>query len=201
MIKQYNGAKAQRRAAREILPKGGYVAKILDAKVQNYDFGDKLVLAFDVAEGPYNGFFSRDFSQNPNEDKKWRGTVRLSIPKDDGSERDEWSKNSFNAFIWAIEDSNPGYTWAWDETTLKGKTIGVLFRNKEWEFGENRGWTTECCAVEAASVIREGKYKQPKDKPLSAAKKCRGSGASAQSAAAAPSGFASVDDDDGTLPF
>ena len=87
MIRQYNGAKAQRRAAREILPAGGYVAKILDAKVQNYDFGDKLVLSFDIAEGQYNGFFKRDYTQNPNEDKKWRGTFRLSIPKDDGIER------------------------------------------------------------------------------------------------------------------
>lgn len=193
MIKQYNGAKAQRRAARELLPAGGYVAKILDAKVQSYDFGDMLVLSFDIAEGPYSGFFKRDYTANPNEDKKWRGTVRLSIPKDDGTERDEWSKNSFNGFIYSIEDSNPGYTWDWNEAMLKGKMIGVLFRNKEWEWKGDRGWTTECCAVDAVSVIREGKYKMPKDKPLKST--------TATAASAPVSGFADLADDDGTLPF
>ena len=193
MIKQYNGAKAQRRAAREILPAGGYVAKILDAQVQSYDFGDMLVLSFDIAEGPYAGFFKRDYNANPNEDKKWRGTVRLSIPKDDGTERDEWSKNSFNGFIYSIEDSNPGYTWDWNEAMLKGKMIGVLFRNKEWEFRGDRGWTTECCSVDAVSVIREGKFKQPKDKPLKAS--------SSAAAPAAASSYTDLTDDDGTLPF
>ena len=193
MIKQYNGAKAQRRAAREILPAGGYVAKILDAKVQSYDFGDMLVISFDIAEGTFAGFFKRDYSSKPNEDKKWRGTVRLSIPKGDGSERDEWSKNSFNGFIYSIEDSNPGYTWDWNEAMLKGKMLGVLFRNREWEFRGERGWSTECCAVDAVSVIREGKFKQPKDKPL------KKSGATMS--APASGGFAEVDDDDGALPF
>jgi len=193
MIKQYNGAKAQRRAARELLPAGGYVAKILDAKVQSYDFGDMLVLSFDITEGPYSGFFKRDYNANPNEDKKWRGTFRLSIPKDDGTERDEWSKNSFNGFIYSIEDSNPGYTWDWNETMLKGKMIGVLFRNKEWEFRGDHGWTTECCSVDAVSVIREGKFKQPKDKPLKAS--------SSAAAPAAASSFTDLIDDDGTLPF
>ena len=108
-------------------------------------------------------------------------------------ERDEWSKNSFNGFIYSIEDSNPGYTWDWNETMLKGKMIGVLFRNKEWEFRGDRGWTTECCSVDAVSVIREGKFKQPKDKPLKAS--------SSAAAPAAASSFTDLIDDDGTLPF
>lgn len=197
MIKQYNGAKAQRRAARELLPAGGYVAKILDAKVQSYDFGDMLVLSFDIAEGPYSGFFKRDYTANPNEDKKWRGTVRLSIPKDDGTERDEWSKNSFNGFIYSIEDSNPGYTWDWNEAMLKGKMIGVLFRNKEWEWKGDRGWSTECCAVDAVSVIHEGKFKTPKDRPL----KRSGSAATTTSTRTASNSFSDLSDDDGELPF
>jgi len=190
MIKQYNGAKAERRAARELLPAGGYVARILDAKVQTYDFGDMLVLSFDIAEGPYFGFFQRDYQNNPNEDRKWRGTFRISIPKDDGSERDGWSKNAFNGFIYSIEDSNPGYTWDWNEAMLKGKLIGVLFRDKEWEFKGDTGWTTECCAVDAVSAIREGKFKQPKPKAL---KK--------QNAYAAPAFEQPASEGDGELPF
>lgn len=193
MIKQYSGAHAQKRVEREKLPAGGYVAKILDAKVQTYDFGDMLVLSFDIAEGIYKDHFKKDYTANPNEDKKWRGTFRLSIPKDDGSEKDEWSKNGFNGFIYAIEDSNPGYTWDWNEAMLKGKLIGVLFRNKEWEWKGDKGWMTECCAVDAVSTIREGKFKQPKDKPL--AKKQENTFASA-----AANAFSDTDED-GELPF
>lgn len=198
MIKQYAGAKAQRRSgAREILPAGGYVAKILDAKVEHQDYrdgtsADKLIVSFDIAEGTYIGFFKKDYTENTNEDKKWRGVYRLTIPKDDGSEKDTWSKNAFNNFIYALEDSNPGYSFDWNEAALKGKMIGVLFRNKEWEIEGNRGWTTECCSVDAVSAIHEGKFKQPKDKPLSS-----GSGGYSSPA---PAAFNETEDD-GDLPF
>lgn len=198
MIKQYNGAKAQRRSSgREVLPAGGYVARILNAEVQHYNFSngavDKLVLSFDILEGKFKDFFKTDYQNNQNEDKKWRGVFRITIPADDGTESDGWAKNAFNNFIYALEDGNPGYTWAWDETTLKGKVIGVLFRNKEWEFNGNTGWTTECCAVDAASAIREGNFKMPKDKPLSNKKNASGGNSG---------GFAEVTaEESGDLPF
>ena len=164
MIKQYNGAKAQRRAAREILPKGGYVAKILDAKVQNYDFGDKLVLSFDVAEGPYNGFFKRDYNQNPNEDKKWRGVVRLSIPKDDGSEKDGFTKKSFAGWTKSFEDSNKGYVWDWDENKWVGKIIGIVFGETGTKIeGKDVIYTEARFAVDAQKV-RDGKAPEAKFK-------------------------------------
>jgi hypothetical protein len=171
MIRRYNGAKAERRAAREALPAGGYVVRILDAKVQHYDFRnggsvDKLILSFDISEGPLSGFFKRDYNENTNEDRKWRGVYRVSIPKDDGTEQDGWSKNTFNGVIWALEDSNPGFHFDFDETQLKDKLVGVLFRNKEWEWKGNTGWTTECCALTGVEEIRSGKFKMPKDKPL-----------------------------------
>lgn len=193
MIKQFNGFKAERSGgAREVLPAGGYVDKIMDAKVQEYTWGNVLVLSIDVAEGDYRDFFRRDYQENTNEDKKWRGTYRLNLPKDDGSEKDEWTKRTFNNAIWAIEESNPGYSWNWDERTLKGKTVGVLYRNKEWEMNGNTGWTTECCALASAEDIRNGKFRMPKDKALP--KKETGGFAGFSS-------FASTDDDDGDLPF
>lgn len=166
-MKAFNGYKAQKPGgAREILPAGGYVAKILNAEEKRYDWGDVLLISFDISEGERTGFFNKDYQENANEDKKWRGTYRLPIPKDDGSERDGWTKNTFGGAMWAIEESNPGYAWDWDEKTLKGKTVGVLFRNKEWEMNGNTGWTTECCKLESADDIRNGKFRMPKDKPL-----------------------------------
>lgn len=166
-MKAFNGYKAQKQGGtREILPAGGYVAKILNAEEKRYDWGDVLLISFDISEGERAGFFNKDYQENANEDKKWRGTYRLPIPKDDGSERDGWTKNTFGGAMWAIEESNPGYAWSWDEKTLKGKTVGVLFRNKEWEMNGNTGWTTECCKLESADDIRNGKFRMPKDKPL-----------------------------------
>lgn len=190
MIKQYNGFKAERSGgAREILPAGGHVGKILDARVQDYSWGSVLVLSHDVSEGEYKDFFRRDYAENTNEDKKWRGNLRLNIPKDDGSEKDEWTKRTFNNAMWAIEESNPGYTWNWDEKSLKNKTVGLLYRNKEWGMNGNTGWTTECCALASADDIREGKFKVPKDKPLK------------EKPAAAVNWTEIADDDDSDLPF
>lgn len=193
MIKQYGGYAAKKSGgAREILPAGGYVAKIVSAKVDSTQWGDKLIVAFDIAEGDYREFFKKDFDGNVNEDKKWRGVYRLSIPADDGSEQDEWKKRSFNNFAFALENSNNGYVWDWDESKLKGKMFGVLFRNKEWEMNGRTGWTTEACSAIDAQSVRDGKFKMPKDKPLNG----NGSAASSRFETTAP---ANESDDD--LPF
>ena len=191
MIKSYNGFKPERTSTRETLPAGGYVAKIMDATVINYDWGDVLKVDFDVAEGEHKGFFATDYRNNTNDDKKWRGTYRINIPNESNQYFDSQRK-SFNNFIACLEETNNGFHWAWDETALKGKGIGVLFRNKEWEYNGSTGWTTECCAVTTAKDIREGNFKMPKDKPLKA--KAANTGVNSETT------FAPVDDD-ADLPF
>jgi len=153
-------------SGRETLPAGGYVCQIVSAKVDSNDWGDVLIIAHDVCEGDYSGIFKRDYDNNTNENKKWRGTFRVRLPKDDGSEKDEWNKRSLGNTIWAIEESNPGFTFDWDEKKLKGKKIGLLYRNKEWEYNGNTGWTTEAVSADSIDNIREGKFRVPKDKPL-----------------------------------
>lgn len=166
-MKQYSGFEAKKiGGAREILPAGGYVAEVISAKVESTDWGDKLVIAFDIAEGERKGFFKADFDGNTMEDKRWRGTYRTYIPVDDGSERDGWSKRTMNNVIACFQESNPGFAWNWDEKKLKGLKVGVLFRNKEWKMNDRTGWTTECFALETVDAIREGKFRTPKDKPL-----------------------------------
>ena len=191
MIKSYNGFKPERTTARETLPAGGYVAKIMDATVISYDWGDVLKVDFDIAEGEYKGFFATDYRNNTNDDKKWRGTYRINIPNE-SNQYFHRQRKSFNNFIACLEETNNGFHWAWDESALKGKGIGVLFRNKEWEYNGSTGWTTECCTVTTAKDIREGNFKMPKDKPLKA--KAANSGAYSETA------FVPVDDD-ADLPF
>ena len=168
MMKPFNGFEAKKiGGSRPVLPVGGYVCNILSAKVEEYsETYHVLVLAIDVAEGDYKDFWKKDYDTNDNALKKWRGTYRVDIPRDDGSEPDTWTKRKFGNFIWAVQESNSGFTWDWDEKKLKGKKLGVLYGNKEWEINGRSGWTTEaggCCSVEDC---RAGAFKLPKDKPL-----------------------------------
>lgn len=166
-MKAFNGFKAEKASSgREILPAGGYVCEIKSVKEENFDWGSRFALAIDVVEGEYAGFFKKDFDGNDREDKKWRGIYRIFIPEDDGSEMDGWTKRSFGNFIWAVQESNPGYSWNWDEKTLKGKKFGVLYRNKEWEVDGKTGWTTEAAGAVSVEDIHNGTFKMLKDKPL-----------------------------------
>lgn len=197
-MKPYGDYKAEQATTREPLPAGGYVAKIIGAKVATYKGKDgtsydKLEIGFDIVEGQYKGHFQDDFAANSNPDKKWRGVFRLPVPKDDGTEKDGWSKRSFGNAMWAVEASNTGYSWDWNEAGLKNKLVGVLFRDKEWAWESKTGWTTECCAFDSVESIKGGKFKQPKPKALTEEK--------ASGAAAAFTTLTEEEDDGDKLPF
>ena len=166
-MKAFNGLEIKKSvSANEPLPAGGYVAKILNAKVEEYSWGEKLVISFDIAEGEYKDFFSKQYKENTREDKKWKGNFRLTVPNE-GNQYFDSQKRTFGNAIWAIEESNPSFRWAWDENALKGKMVGVLFRNREWEMDDGRsGWSTECCTFVSVKDVRTGNFKHPKDKPL-----------------------------------
>ena len=166
-MKAFNGLEIKKSvSANEPLPAGGYVAKILNAKVEEYSWGEVLVISFDIAEGEYKDFFSKQYKENTREDKKWKGNFRLTVPQESNQYFDS-QKRTFGNAIWAIEESNPSFRWAWDENALKGKMVGVLFRNFEWAMDDGRsGWSTECCTFVSVEDVRTGNFKQPKDKPL-----------------------------------
>lgn len=153
-------------AEREELPKGAYILEIKDASVVANDYGEKLVISFDIAEGEKAGFYARNYRAQTSEDKKWKGTYRLSIPAQDGSEADRWKVKGFNTSIVAIEESNPGYQWDWDEAKLKGKKVGGLFNRREYEFNGRQGFYTQCKRLVAVEAVVNGNYKLPDDETL-----------------------------------
>jgi len=132
-MKQFNGyadaAKNARLTGSSKLPEGAYVAKIMNVKYVPGENGnsDRIDLQFDIAEGEYKGFFKKQYEENTQEDKKWKGKTSIYVPKDDGSEKDEWTKNSFAKWTNALEDSNNNYKWDWDENKWKGLSIGLMF--------------------------------------------------------------------------
>lgn len=168
MIEQYQGYKPQQAAmAAEALPAGGYEAKILGAEVKRYDWGDVLVISFDITAGEHAGYFAKRWKTDENSsfDRHWRGTFRVNLVTAK-SKYPDTDKRIFEDTMFAVEASNSGYVFAWDESTLKGKSVGVLFRNREWEKDGNTGWTTECCKFIPIADIRSNNYTTPRDKPL-----------------------------------
>jgi len=150
----------------EQLPKGGYVCKIMKASVESGQYGEQLVIALDIAEGDFKDYYANEYRNQDREDKKWHGNYYLSIPTDDGSEKDGWTKRKFKTFTNAVEDSNSGYAWNWDETTLKGKLFGGLFIEKERIYQGKIYTSTICGGATTIGAIREGEFKLPKDRPV-----------------------------------
>ena len=184
-------------SARAQLPVGAYICRILKAeeKVYSSSKGEwhKLEVSFDIIEGEHTDFYANDYRSQSGEDKKWKGVLRMNIPSDDGSEADSWAKRSFKTNILAIEESNNGYHWDWNEAQLKGKTVGIVFRSEEWEYNGKRGWRTAPFKMVPAADVKSGNIKIPDPKPLN------GKAASQASTAADLSDFVEVAS--ANLPF
>lgn len=165
-MKKYKGYERKTQADYEVLPKGAYVIKILNAKEEpnSNGKGNHLKVAFDVSEGEYAGFYKRTFDNDTREDKKWPNdaTVYLSSPEDNS---EQFIIDNFNKFITAVEDSNNDYHWNWDERTLKDKLVGAKFYIEQSEYNGNIYNHTKAKWFVAAQKVRDGKAgRLPNDK-------------------------------------
>ena len=165
-MKQFKGYERKEQVDYEPLPKGAYVIKILNVKEEanKNTSGTHLKMAFDVAEGDYAGFYKNAFESDTREDKKWNNdaVIYLSVPEDNSP---QWLIDTFNKFMTAVEDSNEGYHWNWDENTLKNKLIGAKFCNEQSEYDGKIYDHTKAKWFIAAKKVRDGKYgKLPNDK-------------------------------------
>lgn len=188
------------------LPKlepGGYVLKIMAVKVEETQWGAKLALQFDIVEGEQAGFFKKLYDATPDEweSKKWKGSYRMKIPKNEGDE-DKYRKSVgfFKSQIEAFVQSNNGFkldpSSDWDEQALKGKLVGALFNEKEYDFNGKRGMFTQCKRLVSADEIREGKFTVPKPDMLNGS----ASASEANASSIDLSNFVEVENTDG-VPF
>ena len=119
----------------ESLPAGGYKCVIVKAMEATSKNGrPMLMICLDISDGQYKGYFSKMYKARQEQDKasgkdtKWP-CIMYQLA-------DEEAVGRFKGTIKAIEDSNDGYSWEkskWDENTLKGKAVGVVFREEEYE--------------------------------------------------------------------
>lgn len=178
----------------ERLSPGGHIVKILHAETRQSNGGkDMLVLSYDINEGSqFDGIFRRAF------DRIKRGGDGRALPKwpNGGTyyqlleDRDGNVNPRFKGLITAVEQSNSGFRWDWDERKLTGMLLGLIFREEEYlnNDGELRVAVKAmaCCPVADALGKEPPRMKKLEPGQLSAAPN------TAQ-------GFTQVDDDE--LPF
>ena len=168
-MKQFKGYERKEQSSYEPLPKGAYVIKLLNIKEEPNKSGEgtHLKISFDIAEGEYAGFYKKSFESDSREDKKWPGDaiVYITCP-DDNSQ--QYVQDNFNTFMTAVEDSNEGYHWSWDENTLKDKLVGAKFFIEQSQYNGKIYDHTKAKWFIAAQKVRDGKFgKLPNDKLIS----------------------------------
>lgn len=138
---------------------GGYVCMIMSATDvpfdKNTNKGDYLKIEYDILEGEFKGYYSEQFDKWGS----WNGTFVRSYK--------EKALGMFKHFINCIEESNPGYKWAWNEATFKGTMIGLVLGEEEYinNSGEvkKRLYVKDVKTVEQ---IRNGDFKIPELKTI-----------------------------------
>ncbi len=170
-MKAYKGYARSEQSGYEPLPKGAYVIKLLNVKEEpnSNGNGSHLKIAFDIAEGEYTDFYMNAFNSSTKEDKKWNNDAYLYMNcPDDNSP--QWTVDNFNKFITAVEDSNEGYHWNWDESTLKSRIVGAKFCIEQSEYNGKVYDHTKAKWFVTAQKVRDGKAgKLPNDKMIASA--------------------------------
>jgi len=151
------------------LPGGGYVCRIMSAKMQNALSSGlpMVVVAFDICEGEYANYYHKkwDNAKNYSPDAKYGGVARIPAVDAQGKAR-----KGFNSFCGAVEASNDCKLPQDDElflTSLKGKYVGIIFGREEFETRDGRVmWTTKPKFYRSVATIESGDFDIPDDVPL-----------------------------------
>jgi len=131
------------------LKPGGYIAIIKNVA----DDANKecLKISYDIAEGEFKNYYM-DLYRSQN---FWGGNFFRSYKEN--------AISFFKGFITAIEKSNPGYKWDWNEQGLKGKKVGIVLQEEEYipQQGKHAGEVRIRLIIQEVHTlekIRKGEY-------------------------------------------
>ena len=111
------------------LPIGAYECVIKDARLNHNEETGKntLKISIDIASGEYKDYFLKAYETDTRIDRKWNNNaVRYLAYEGD-------NVAFFKGFITTVENSNVGYKWNWEESTLRDKKIVGVFQYEEYE--------------------------------------------------------------------
>ena len=171
IMKAYEGFKSEASgSAYPMLPVGAYVCEIKNVKIDGKEPDQKLILRLDIVEGEHTGYYTKRYehdagrnAQNHMYVTKYKGDFTLNIPNPDNTKREhpEWDIKAFNNMVFCVEQSNEGYTWDWNEKSLKGKLVGINVRAGTY----NGNPYTQIGRLETVKDVRAGVCKPMKPKP------------------------------------
>ena len=167
MKAKYQGYEAKKSGGFiELPPVGAYIGTILNVKVEpSYDKShDQIVLMLDITEGEYAGRFMEQYNDTKERfpETKYKGVLRITVPEETDGDDLAWIKTVFEGNLWAIEQSNPGYAWDWDEKKLKGKKVGFSIRERYYTYDHKDRTAIEIGKLESIEEIKAGKVKPMK---------------------------------------
>jgi len=135
------------------LPAGVYGVKL--TSVKDNEEGQYFEITCDIVKGEYAGYFKSQVDAGLKDGSK---TIRSYKDK---------ALVFFKGFITAVEKSNPGYSWDWDESKLVGKNVMAVFGDEEYvdKNGEVKVGT-KLVEFRSLEAWKEGKIKVPELKKL-----------------------------------
>lgn len=113
----------------EVLEAGAYKCQILKAEECTASNGKEYIkVSFDIIEGEKKEFYKRKYQNDNREDKKWSGVLVVFSEDYEGN-----TNKYFKTLITCAEESNTNYKFDFDNVAdLKGKKIGIVFREEEF---------------------------------------------------------------------
>lgn len=160
---------------------GGYICRIVNVIDVPMDRstgkGDYLKIEYDIHEGNFKDYYTDVYQKFG---KWWASFIRSYKEK---------ALGMFKHFTDCVEKSNAGYKWNFDESTLKGKLIGLVIGEEEYikNTGEV-GTRLYISDVKTVDQIDRGDYRVPPLKTLKPSEP-------------APTAFSPITDDDSDLPW
>jgi hypothetical protein len=133
---------------------GGHICKIVDAYESTTQSGKaQLIIEFDIAAGEFKDFYKEQHERRltANAEAKWQGIYRQLTGGEIGQ-----TNPYFKGVITAIEESNKGYKWNWDEKTLVGKLFGGVFGQEEYETDKGIKLATKCFWIRSVEAVKKG---------------------------------------------
>lgn len=128
-IENWNEIEAKGMDDFKALPIGAYECKIINAVKNHNEQSGKTTLKVmvDIASGEYKDYFKKRYDSNTAIDRKWdnNATKFLAFEGENTS--------FFKGFITIVENSNVGYKWNWEESTLRDKKLVGVFQYEQYE--------------------------------------------------------------------
>ena len=143
---------------KKVVP-NGYVCKItyvedcpFDEKTQK---GDYLKIEYDIAEGDLSGYYKETFDRTGS----WWGSFFRSYK--------QTALGMFKHFINCVSESNPKFTWNWDESAFHQQFVGLVIGEEEYKKNDGTiGTRLYVKEIKTIEEIRNGDFKIPSLKKL-----------------------------------